>query len=65
MVNGAAVEEPYAQSNTNEIQSPVKIPQSHEFLLGDDRERSLGSRIYGARPTGDILGFVRFGWGGD
>ena len=63
-VNGVAVDEPYAQGPTAAIETSVKIPRDRVFLLGDNRGNSFDSRGYGARPIGEIVGFVRFGWGG-
>ncbi len=35
---------------------PIVVPPEHVFLMGDNRDRSLDSRYFGAVPTGKLKG---------
>jgi len=57
-VDGRSVDEPYvdAASIDGVYFGPVTVPEGTVFLMGDDRELSLDSRIYGPVPLGRIDG---------
>ena len=38
----------------------LSIPKRQVFVLGDNRDRSLDSRSFGAIPVGDIVGYVEY-----
>ena len=38
---------------------PVKIPQGHYLVLGDNRDNSADSRVHGFIPRGEIVGDAR------
>lgn len=38
---------------------PVEVPQGHFMVLGDNRDRSADSRVYGFIPRGEIVGRSR------
>lgn len=38
---------------------PVKVPQGHYLVLGDNRDNSADSRVHGFIPRGEIVGDAR------
>ena len=62
MVNDAYVQEPGIYEQTGRyaegIEFPVTLEEGEIFVLGDKRENSTDSRIYGPVKTEDILGKV-------
>lgn len=63
LVNGSAVSEGYVlESNVVTEYSlefpPTVVPQGHYFLLGDNRDNSADSRLWGALPRADLLGRI-------
>lgn len=59
-VDGAAVPEEYVDLRTVDgtHYGPAHVPTDGVFVLGDDRERSIDSRTYGAVPRRAIEGRV-------
>jgi signal peptidase I len=63
-VNGKAVEEPYLESGTKTFASARYRSQmwicgvDQYFVLGDNRNKSADSRVYGAVPRQNILGTI-------
>lgn len=62
VINGDLQEEPNPQKQTlpytEGIRFPVTLKKGEVFLLGDDRENSADSRVYGAVNQDDTLGKV-------
>lgn len=62
IVNGLIQEEEYAIGNTKAfeegIKFPVKVKKGSVFLLADNREKGIDSRIFGNVLKKDILGKV-------
>jgi signal peptidase I len=63
-VNGKLLDEPYLPAGTTTFASPEKKEQwiicgkDQYIVLGDNRNNSLDSRIYGSVPRNDILGVI-------
>ena len=62
VINGDLQQEPNPQKQTlpytEGISFPVTLKKGEVFLLGDDRENSADSRVYGAVNQDDTLGKV-------
>jgi signal peptidase I len=62
-VNGRRLFEPYAvtitgRTNQGPFGKATVIPRDYYFVLGDNRGRSLDSRIFGPVPRESILGVI-------
>jgi len=63
-VNGKRLQEPYLQAGTSTYAGPALKEQLFQcgkdefFVLGDNRNNSLDSRVYGPIPRHNILGLI-------
>ena len=55
-INGAALDEPYLVEPIQRPTSAQQIEAGHYFVMGDHRNNSSDSRVFGAIPAGDIIG---------
>lgn len=55
-INGKALPEPYVQEPPSYSLSPVTVPRDHLFMLGDNRNNSVDSHVWGPLPTGNVIG---------
>jgi signal peptidase I len=63
-VDGSAVDEPFTVYRRGGMPSsmqfgPVTVPAGHVFVMGDNRDESADSRIWGAVPIESLTGLVR------
>lgn len=59
-INGQAIAEPYMQVSANYGYGPVKIPADSYFVLGDNRNHSYDSHLWGFLPREAIIGRAIF-----
>ena len=57
-INGARLNESYAEVNIPQDFGPVVIPYGQVFVMGDNRDFSRDSREWGAIDIGDIIGRI-------
>ncbi len=58
-IDGKPIEEPYVQGTTHDF-SATEVPQGFYFVMGDNRQGSSDSRVFGPVPRQDIIGRVCF-----
>lgn len=56
LINGEPLEEPYVQEAPRYELAPVRIPEDHFFMLGDNRNNSADSHVWGTLPRHQIFG---------
>ena len=52
--------EPYVHGEPTSIAGKIQVPKGYYFMMGDHRENSDDSRVWGAEPRDEILGIARF-----
>jgi len=59
-INGKPLDEPYIHNDRRDSQThgPQKIPAGHYFFMGDNRNMSCDSRMWGTVPRDDLIGKV-------
>lgn len=55
-IDGKALEEDYIKDYANYEFGPVKIPEANLFMLGDNRNNSADSHVWGTLPEENIIG---------
>lgn len=56
LVNGKELEEPYIRSRPNYERAPEQVPPDNYFVLGDNRNNSSDSHVWGMVPWENIVG---------
>ena len=63
-VNGHRINEPYAEISGRMDKMPLGkatvVPRDCYFVLGDNRARSVDSRVFGPVPRSSILGVINY-----
>lgn len=55
-INGQIIPEPYIEHPPSYTLDPVTIPHDHLFMLGDNRNNSMDSHIWGPLPMSNVIG---------
>jgi signal peptidase I len=67
-VDGELRDEEYAKYYHGSSYGPYKVPEGHIFMMGDNRDNSADSRVWGPLDKKLILGkamFIYFSWNGN
>ena len=54
--NGEAVDEPWLNEAIDYVMPPVTVPDNELWVMGDNRNASLDSHLWGPLPEADVIG---------
>lgn len=60
LVDGVPLPEPYVAEPPAYDLPPLQVPEGHLFVLGDNRNRSVDSHVWGFVPVSNIIGRAVF-----
>lgn len=58
--NDKAVDEPYIKEKIKDDYPKITVPEDHYFCMGDNRNGSSDSRVFGPMPKDNIMGKLIF-----
>ena len=59
-INGQALEEKHVGNRSDDTLGPIRVPEGHVFLMGDNRTNSYDSRWFGPVPADLVKAKVSF-----
>jgi signal peptidase I len=62
-VNGQPLEEPYVRDVPRYVWGPGRVPHNTVFVLGDNRNSSSDSHLWGTVPLANVIGRAVVAWG--
>ncbi|PKL74735.1 MAG: signal peptidase I [Candidatus Melainabacteria bacterium HGW-Melainabacteria-1] len=60
LINGTPIVEPYILEAPAYDMAAVKIPAGHFFMMGDNRNNSADSHVWGPLPSSNVIGHASF-----
>ena len=54
--NGEVVQEPWLSERIDYVMAPITVPQDELWVMGDNRNASLDSHLWGPLPEADVIG---------
>ena len=54
--NGEAVDEPWLNEAIDYVMAPITVPDNELWVMGDNRNASLDSHLWGPLPEADVIG---------
>ncbi len=60
LINGKSLKESYTKEAPTYTMAPIKIPSHNLFMMGDNRNNSADSHVWGPLPIENIIGHASF-----
>ena len=54
--NGSTIQEPWIADRMDYAMAPVEVPQGELWVMGDNRNASLDSHLWGPLPERNVIG---------